>query len=269
MVIVLLVCSIASLVLGIMLFNQREVIKGRTQRLEEAAAAIANSLHYPDLDRQRLMDYEQMQTELDRLNAHAGVTWQDLMDTKQDLENTRLDLEQTREELQMTQDQLADARRRIAELEEDLRQRTAELAQANNEIDQLERDNSALEGQIADLEDQVARMEQEQLELQEEIADQQALIEEYEAELFEDDSVIGTPPGLMGEIVVVNEDWNFVVLDVGKEDGLSLNTEMLVHRDAELIGRVRVSAVKDQYAVADILRDWQETPLEEGDHVLF
>ncbi len=269
MVIVLLVLSIASLVLGIMLFNEREIMKGRTQRLENAVAEFAQSLHYEDLDRQALMDYDRMETVLNRVNVHAALTWQELQDTIQDLANTRLDLEQTREELRVTQDQLDAAEQRIARLEDDLEERTAELARANQEITQLERDKSRLEGRVDEMEMQIAQMEEEQLEMEETIADQRADIEELEAQLFPDDDVIGTPPGLTGRILVVNPDWNFVVLNVGREDGLSLNTEMLVHREDALVGRVRVSSVEDRLSVAEIISDWEQLPLEEGDHVLF
>ena len=269
MVIVLLILSIASLVLGIMLFNEREVIKGRTQRLENAVAEFARSLHYDDLDQQALMDYERMSAQLNRVNVHAALTWQDLMDTRTDLENTRLDLEQTREELRVTQNRLEAAEQRIVRLEDDLAERTAELARANQQISDLERDKANLQSRLDDMELQIAELEEEKLELAETIADQQALIEEYEAELFADDDAIGTPPGLAGRILVVNPDWNFVILNVGRQQGLSLNTEMLVHREESLVGRVRVSDVKDEVAVAEILEDWQQVPLREGDHVLF
>lgn len=269
MVVVLLILSIASLVLGIMVFNEREVIKGRTQRLEKATDDIARSLHYENLDRQALMNYDQMGNVLNRLNVHAALTWQELQDTIQDLANTRLDLEQTREELRVTQNNLQIAEQRIVRLEEDLSERTAELARANQQVAQLERDKAGLQSRVDDLELNVARIEEEKLEMAEIIADQKSLIEEYEAELFADESIIGTPEGLAGQVLVVNPDWNFVVLDVGSEHGLSLNTEMLVHRNDELVGRVRVSNVKKFIAVAEILGDWQQAPLREGDHVLF
>jgi hypothetical protein len=77
------------------------------------------------------------------------------------------------------------------------------------------------------------------------------------------------PTGLTGRILVVNPDWNFVVLDVGSEAGLGTQTELIVYRTDQLVGRVRVSSVQNQTAVAEILQDWQQQPLREGDHVLF
>ena len=44
LIIVLLVLSVVSLVLGIMLFNKREILKGRTQKLEEAVKQIASTI---------------------------------------------------------------------------------------------------------------------------------------------------------------------------------------------------------------------------------
>lgn len=270
MVIVLLLLSIASLVLGVMLFNQREVIKGRTQRLEEATAAIAASIHFPDHDPEQLKDYDRMQLALNRLNVYAANQYQELQDTKQDLANTKLDLEQTRDELRITQDNLTAAKQEIVSLEGRLSQREAELARANQDIAQLRDDKIGLQAQINDLDIQLTAAQEEKRELQDELSVAEETIASLERLLDKDTMATPTTPvGLTGEIMVVNKDWNFVVLDVGSEQGLSVNSEMLVHRGDELVGRVRVSSVDRDLAVAEILSGWQQKPLQEGDHVLF
>lgn len=271
MVIVLLLLGIGALVMGIMVFNEREVIKGRTQSLEQNAVAVARSLHFDGLTRQdQLMDFTTLPTVLNSLNVHAGLTWQELQDTIQDLANTRLDLEQTREELRVTQGQLEDARQQIVQLRDDLAERTAELARANQQIATLEREKNTMQARIDDFEVQVATLEEEKMEMAETIEDQRIQIAELEAIAYpEIEGAVGTPPGLSGEIMVVNPEWNFVVLNVGSEQGLSVHTEMLVHREDHLVGRVRVSSVKTQNAIAEIMTDWQQAPLREGDHVLF
>ena len=45
LVIILLLLSITSLTLGILLFGKREVLKGRTQKLEQSVLALASSLN--------------------------------------------------------------------------------------------------------------------------------------------------------------------------------------------------------------------------------
>lgn len=270
MVAVLLVLSIASLVLGYMLFGQREIIKGRTQLLENTTLRVASGLHFDNFQRSHLLTLDSnMSNQLVRLSTHAADTRQNLLDTQQDLENTRLDLEQTQEVLRVTEENLERTRRQVAQLETDLADERAEVARVRRQAEQLERDRASLQARIDDFEIQVAQLEETQLEMADIIAEHEELIAQYEAELFQDEAQIGTPSGLSGAIVLVNSDWNFVVLDVGTAQGLSMNTEMHVHRNDELVGRVRVSIVKDAFAVAEILPAWQQAPLQEGDHVLF
>lgn len=269
MIIVLLLLSMASLTLGILLFNEREVIKARTQRLEEGVADVAASLRYEELDPERLMEFDQMESELNRVDVHAALTWQDLQDTQHDLEVTEAELEETREELRITQNDLEASRAEVARLEENLAETRSELASANRQVNQLEREKASLEGRIDDLEMQVAELEDDKFELTQTIEAKRELIDEYEAELFPDDDTVDTPKGLTGKIAVVRPDWNFVVLDVGREEGLRHNTQLLVHRDEELVGRVRVSSLEDNMAVAEIMRDETQIPLERGDDVLF
>jgi myosin heavy subunit len=269
MVFVLLILSIASFVLGYMIFSEREIIKGRTQRLEQAAGDVASSLQHTDYDAAAVMDFERMDSALNALNAHAAVTWQDLMDTRQDLANTQLALEQTEAELADTQDQLQIANANINRLEGDLSERTAELAQANRDLDMARDDIAELEDDIEDLEVDIAELEEQNIELTDQVADQEALIEEYEAELFADVGTVTTPEGLSGSVMLVNRDWNFVILDIGRDQGLMLNTEMLVHRNEQLVGKVKISDLRPNVAIAEIMAGWSQMPLREGDHVLF
>lgn len=269
MVVLLLVLSVAALVLGIMLFSEREVIKTRTKTLESSVMDVAGSLRYDDIQSEELMDVERMDAALNRLDVHAGLTYQDLEDTRQDLADMREQRDAARADLRVAQEQLEAAEEQVAQLQDDVAERTAELARANQQVSQLEREKDGLQARMDDMEMRMAEMEEENLELAERIAEQQALIADYEGELFDDDAAIGTPEGLSGRILVVMPEWNFVVLDIGSEQGLSLQTEMLVHRDEKLIGRVRVSSVENELAVAEIMTDWQLDPLQEGDHVLF
>ncbi|MEO6848777.1 MAG: hypothetical protein ABI443_13620 [Chthoniobacterales bacterium] len=59
--------------------------------------------------------------------------------------------------------------------------------------------------------------------------------------------------GLEGSIQAVNTAWNFVVLNIGDRNGIINNTEMLVERRNQLIGRVRITSVERSTSVADII----------------
>jgi DNA repair exonuclease SbcCD ATPase subunit len=269
LVIIVLLLSGTALGLGIVLFNQREVIKGRTQRLEAAVDSIARSIHYDELDQEALKSYDTMQSVLAPLNAFAGNMYIELQDTIQDLANTKLDLEATREELRITQNKLTAAEQQVAHLNDRLEESRQQLAQANQTINQLERDKVALQGSIEDLELRIAEVEDEKLELQDELLDSRDFITQLEDEIKElTGDTTEVPDDLMGKIMVVNPEWNFVVLDIGRDSGLGVNVEMLIKREDQLVGKVRISALDKDVAVAEILKEWEQSPVKEGDHVI-
>ena len=76
------------------------------------------------------------------------------------------------------------------------------------------------------------------------------------------------PADLSGNVLSVNAEWTFVVLDIGADTGLKANAVMLVHRGNQLVGKIRVSEVRDSLAVAEILSDWVQVPMERGDSVI-
>ncbi len=267
LVITLFLLSIISLVLGIILFSQREMLKGRTQRLEQSVMEVSRSLHFDDIRLEQLQDYDRMQGALRRLNVAAQNTYQELQDTIQDLANTRLDLEQTRSELARTRNDLEAANERVARLDREVQEQRAELAQQSDQINRLERERSSLQARLDDLEIELSQERDRARELEINLAEAEDEIRQLSEELYPE--IVETPEGLTGRILVVNPEWNFVILDIGREHGLGREIEMLVHRDDELIGKVRISKVEHEMAIAEILGDWQQQPIREGDHVLF
>jgi cell shape-determining protein MreC len=56
-----------------------------------------------------------------------------------------------------------------------------------------------------------------------------------------------------GRVLAVNQAWNFVVLNLGSRQGIAKNTEMLVQRGNQLIGKVRVTSIEASTSIADIV----------------
>ena len=79
------------------------------------------------------------------------------------------------------------------------------------------------------------------------------------------------PKGTTGSILAVSQDWKFVILDIGRDNGLWPAAEMLIHRGTNLLGRVRVGIVHKKIAIADILTDYTMpgAVIREGDRVLY
>jgi len=263
LVIVLLILALVSLVLGLILFSQRNVLKKRTQTLEKAAVTFAQNIH-TNINAENLKKLDTMEPELNALATSAEIQYETLQNTKMDLENTRADLAKTKDELATTKVELSAAQAKVTELTDSLAQKEAEVAQAKSQIDQLQKDKTALQTQIGDLNNQLVKAEEEMRDLQDQVSTLDKIVKE--------NTPSGKPPlpiGLTGKIAVVNSDWNFVVLDIGSDAGLVRDAQMLVHRADKLIGKVKISNVQKSMAIAEIMMDWEQSPIREGDYVLY
>ena len=75
------------------------------------------------------------------------------------------------------------------------------------------------------------------------------------------------PPGISGKVTFVDHAWNFVILDVGIQAGVVPNGELIVYRGKNFLGKVRVTKVDPNDAVAEILPD-AKGDIQIGDAVL-
>ena len=87
-------------------------------------------------------------------------------------------------------------------------------------------------------------------------------------ELLGKDSIPELPRGLTGRIVAVDPKYNFVVLDIGGEKGVKTRGEMLVSRNGKLIGKVKIASVEPTRSIGNLLPEWQNGEIMEGDVVL-
>jgi hypothetical protein len=81
------------------------------------------------------------------------------------------------------------------------------------------------------------------------------------------------PPqgGLRGTVLAVNQAYNFVVLNLGKRQGLQPNTDLLVYRGSTRIGKLRVSSVEPATGIGDIMTNTlaRGVQVQPGDTVVY
>jgi hypothetical protein len=88
-------------------------------------------------------------------------------------------------------------------------------------------------------------------------------------ELIGDNEPVPLPPGLKGNIVAVDPKYDFVVLDIGGNQGVLERGEMLVNRSGKLVAKVRIVSVNPERSIANILPGWTQGEVLEGDQVLY
>jgi hypothetical protein len=79
--------------------------------------------------------------------------------------------------------------------------------------------------------------------------------------------VVKLPADLRGRVVVVDPKWDFVVLNIGDEQGVLQDGELLVSRNGKLVAKVIVRAVEKDRCVANIVPGWKLGDVFEGDEV--
>jgi predicted RNase H-like nuclease (RuvC/YqgF family) len=268
-IVLIFLMAIAALVLSSMLFGQRDILKGRILKYEDYAIQTAKALRFEGVSSEKLKTLEGMEGPLRQLVGHSGNTYVELQDTKADLEATQLELAATQEKLRQTEDQLAEARNRISTLETELAQTQNDLQDARDQIANLENEKAVLAGEVEDLEMKLAESGETIEDLRAEVVTLERVVAEQELLISGRGAATKAVDGTMGTILDVNSEWNFVVLDVGGNIGFSSGAELLVHRSDRLIGKVLITSVEDEMAIADIVNDWQQVQFKKGDRVLY
>jgi len=81
------------------------------------------------------------------------------------------------------------------------------------------------------------------------------------------DNVVKLRADLRGKIVVVDPKWDFVVLDIGEDQGVISEGELLVSHQGKLVAKVIVRSVQKDRCIANLVPGWKIGEMIEGDEV--
>jgi len=72
---------------------------------------------------------------------------------------------------------------------------------------------------------------------------------------------------LKGKVIVVDPKWEFVVLDIGENQGAIQDGELLVSREGKLVAKIIIRNVQKDRSIANIIPGWKLGEMIEGDEV--
>jgi hypothetical protein len=109
------------------------------------------------------------------------------------------------------------------------------------------------------------------------LADEKSILQRNVAALknklskYEDENRVVAMPGLKGSVLAVDPKWEFVVLNVGSEQGALEGGLLLVRRGDKLVGKVKIVTVEANRSVANVLPTWKQgdVAVAAGDQVLY
>jgi hypothetical protein len=198
--------------------------------------------------------------------------------TDKQLKSTQLALAATNAILKDTQGQLEAANTKNADLEKQTASLTDKLTKttARAEADEQDLEKWRLLNRTAEQikidEDDLLKSQKAVLALKTENKIIFAVSEQYRLEL---EALVGTntdvilPPGLKGKVLAVDPKYDFVVLDIGEEQGVKVHGVMMVNHRGRLIGKVQISKVEKTRSIASVMPDWKHGDVMEGDQVLY
>ncbi|MFN7138380.1 MAG: hypothetical protein ACK4UN_03470 [Limisphaerales bacterium] len=201
--------------------------------------------------------------------AHSQ-TKRTLSQTEETLASTKKKLDTTEANLKQTSERLVAMESRAAELDTRLNAAVAERNAAQQELAAYQNTGippEAIRGMVADLKntkEQIAIMNDEMKVLDR----KKNQLEQELAYLRGERNVVELPKGLKGRIVAVDPKYDFVVLDIGEEKGALERGEMLINRNGKLVGRIQIAAVQANQSIANVLQDWKNDEVMEGDQVI-
>lgn len=208
----------------------------------------------------------------------------DKITAQTDLASTKKNLAKTQDDLKQTQSQLADANAARKSAEDTAAAQTKraddltdKLSKAVQERDDAQNDLAAYKNteltpeQIVKLrtdlkgaQDAIEIANEEKMVLSRTIS---RLTNQLNQLLGNEDYVVKLRADLKGKVVVVDPKWDFVVLDIGEDQGVLQDGEMLVSRDGKLVAKVIVRSIEKDRCIANIIPGWKLGEVFEGDEV--
>jgi len=202
-----------------------------------------------------LADLSKTKTELAKTKSDLAQTQQDLADTKSDRDKAV-----ARAETQSKRaDELADKLAKATQERDDIQTQLTAYKATDLTPEQV----AKLSKTLKDTELQIAAITEEKAVILRKLAATKAEL----AKFIGPDTDIKLRADLKGKIIVVDPKWDFVVLDIGEDQGAIQDGELLVSRDGKLVAKVVLRSVQKDRSVANILPGWKLGELIEGDLV--
>ena len=209
---------------------------------------------------------EDTQKNLDDKKKELADKEKSLTDKKKELVDTNTELDKTKTALKTQEEQTKTAEQKNTQYSKDLTEKQAVIDNALKNLPPGTTAFDQLPGKFKELDDKFATLDQEKKVLNDQLVKIEKEKKDLEAKLNTE-----TKPSssLTGHILSVNEEWGFVVLDIGLNQGLNVgNHEMIVYRNGSFVGKIKTTKVEPSISIADILPDWKKADIQPGDTVV-
>jgi DNA repair exonuclease SbcCD ATPase subunit len=155
------------------------------------------------------------------------------------------------------------------DLENKLSQAQNEVRSMQGKLVTLDSDKKDLELKIKDLEEKSQGVELGKIVVSPEPVKTDNVKGKNKAKVVkENKEVEPAEKGVEGKVLVVNKEYNFVVINLGSKDGVGLGQVFSIYRGNSYLGDVKVEKLHDSMAAAGFISEDTKAKVKEGDKVI-
>ncbi len=220
---------------------KRVWLEGELQKATSARDALAQERD------ELLKTKETLESQLADSSAQAKKLAEEIAAEKRAREAVTTELAQARQEATDQADRLEDEKQSLTE---DLAKAKQSYQALSNELTTLRQAKEALERRVKEM----------------------LALQAQEAEKI----VVTPPPGVVaaprpaareleGKILVVNREFNFIVVNLGSKDGAAIGNSVAVLRSGKVIAKAQVEKLYESMAAATLLTEETKERVKEGD----
>lgn len=215
-------------------------------------------------------DRDKYHQEFDETTAKLNKTTADLKKTQVALDDTKKNLDDTKKQLDVASAKVNELTTKSDKLASDLANTTKQLTDAHIDLDiyrsvfptTQQAVNAGKE--VKAMQENVAVVEDEKKVLQRQLVRVNAALDRY----IDPNKPVPLPASLLGKVLVADPKWDFVVLNVGSDQGVLSQGELLVNRDGHLVAKVKITTVQKDRCIANVMPGWKLGDVLEGDQVI-
>jgi outer membrane murein-binding lipoprotein Lpp len=233
-----------------------------------------------------------LQQALDELNEKQKRVEEQLNQSKQtivqlgnNLEEARTQIDNLNKELNQEKVVKEEALSQIKQLKSSLEQQKTLRADLESKLSLTQKDAEKIQARVKELESKKSELEARVTELEEKQKQAQAAVELGKVvvtpegalpsqETTENASVIekaakaAAPSEFEGKVLVVNKEYDFVVINLGSKDGIGMGDIYSLYHGNQYLGDVKIEKIHDSMAAGGFLSPDIKNKVNEGDRVV-
>ena len=225
-----------------------------------------------------------LKDELDDVKAKQQITESELQKYKSSVASLEVKLREASDsvdkltsDLQAEQDARQQALTEIEQLKADLVQNKSLRSDLEKKFSQAQSEAQKLQAQLKDLSDKKAELEDKLKKYESAkgvelgtivVNNENTPAQGAAVTAAQQPESKGTAAALEGKVLVLNKEYNFVVLNLGTKDGVKIGDVFSVYHTNKIVGEVKVEKVHDSMSAAGFSTADVKEKVSEGDKVI-